>query len=288
MQKNESHIDHRLEERLKALPDLDVEYKKSGDEVWTQLSRSIEASEGGYAAPVVMFSHRRVWMAAAVIFVLFGSTLFMRLYTTGVSVPFGQHNVAELPDGSTVELNAGSEISYKPLWWYVNREVTLEGEAFFEVESGKQFAVVSSAGLTMVLGTSFNVYARNNDYQVTCYTGKVRVVSSGSGHSLDILPREQATLNRDGLLRLSKVKNIEEPVSWKSEMFIFTAKPLNYVFEEIERQYAITIYAGENFDYLYTGNFSRNQSVEQALKMVCRPYGLQFRKTNEGYFIIND
>lgn len=287
MQTNKKHTNHRADERLQALPELDLDYKESGDEVWTRLSRSITGSEEKLPRVVAFSPKRFTWAAAAVVIVLLGSALFMRVYTTRVSASFGQHLVAELPDGSTAELNSGSEITYKPLWWYVNREVTLEGEAFFEVENGKQFEVVSSAGRTMVLGTSFNVFARRDDYRVTCYTGKVRVVSVINGHSMDILPHEQVTLNRDGSLRLSRITNIEEPVSWRNNMFIFTATPLRNVFNEIERQYDITIHSGEDLDYLYSGNFSREQPVEQVLKMVCRPYGLNFRKTSEGFIVSN-
>jgi hypothetical protein len=58
------------------------------------------------------------------------------------------------------------------------------------------------------------------------------------------------------------------------------------VFEEIERQYDVSIIFPGKFHHLYTGNFSRNQPVEQVLKMVCKPYGLEFRKTDQGYEIV--
>jgi ferric-dicitrate binding protein FerR (iron transport regulator) len=289
MQKNESHIKQKIDERLNSLPGLNLEYKKSADEVWTELTRFVETKESERSAPVVRISSRQIWtIAAAIVVVLLASVLFMRLYTTEVYAPFGKHVLAELPDGSQVRLNAGSEINYHPLWWSLIRKVNLTGEAFFEVKKGKKFEVVSKAGSTIVLGTSFNIFARDNNYKVTCYTGKVRVVASQSRHSLDIVPNEQASLNRDGSLRLSKIKNIEEPVSWMNDMFIFTGTPLDFVFDEIERQYDVNITVAEEADYLYTGNFTRNQPLEQVLKMVCRPYGLHFQKTDKGYIIVKE
>jgi transmembrane sensor len=289
MQKKESHIDRKLEEQLNMLPGLDFGFEKSKDEVWAGLSRSIESSGVETSRSVVDLFPRRTWIAAAaVIFVLLGAASFMRLYTTDILASYGEHVIAQLPDGSTVELNAGSEIAYQPFWWFLNREVELEGEAFFEVEKGKTFRVNSPVGTTSVLGTSFNVYARNNEYQVTCYSGKVRVVAAESGHSLDIVPDEQATLTNDGGLRFSALKNKEEVVSWRSAMFMFTSTPIEKVFDEIERQYAVEIEAQELPDLLYSGNFSRNRPLEQVLKMVCRPYGLSYQKSSGGYLIIND
>ncbi|PWD99124.1 FecR family protein [Marinilabilia rubra] len=287
MQRKESHIDKKLDENLNRLPDLNLDFEKSKDEVWAVLSKSIEASGTESSGSLVEMFPGRIWMiAAAAVIVVLGTGLFMRLYTTEVIAPLGEHVLAQLPDGSEVKLNAGSSISYKPFWWPFNRETHLEGEAFFEVKKGEEFEVNSQAGRTIVLGTSFNIYARENQYKVTCFTGKVRVVARQSGHVLEIIPNEQAALNRDGSLRLSKLKNPEEAASWLNDMFVFTGTPLNEVFDEIERQYNIAISEEADLDYLYTGNFSRNQTVEQVLKMVCKPYGLQFRNSGQEFVIV--
>ena len=288
MQRKEPHIDKKLQERLIRLPEINLNYEKSKDEVWADLSESIEASGVEPSGSVVEIFPGRIWLtAAAVVFVLLGTGLFMRLYTAEVNAPFGEHVLTQLPDDSEVKLNAGSSIRYKPFWWRFNRKVHLTGEAFFEVQKGGKFEVNSQAGKTIVLGTSFNIYARDNEYKVSCFTGKVRVVARQSGHVLEIIANEQVTLNNEGSLRLYKMKNIEDAASWMNDMFVFTAMPLNDVFEEIERQYNISISGSEDLDYLYTGNFSRNQSAEEVLKMVCKPYGLQFRKSGQGFVIVN-
>lgn len=264
------------------LPDLDLSFPKSKEQVWAELSHALDtgmASEG--KSPVT----RMLWAMAASIALLLGMATFARFYSKELSAGYGQHISAILPDGSEITLNAGTEVKYHPLWWRFDRKVNLVGEAFFDVAKGKRFDVVSPNGTTTVLGTRFNVYARGDQYEVTCYSGEVRVVSRLSGHVLDITPGEQASLNNDGSLRLSKMKDPKVPVSWMNNMFMFTATPLSVVFEEIERQYAVEIvFKGEN-QYLYTGNFSRNQPVEQVLKMVCRPYGLDFVTTEKGFLI---
>ncbi|MFW5753203.1 MAG: FecR family protein [Marinilabiliaceae bacterium] len=272
---------------LRNIPDLDLTYRKSKQDVWNELSQSIDS--GKEDVSLKHFSTGRIWLSlAASVVLLVAIVAFMRLYSKEIVAERGKHLVTTLPDGSRVTLNAGTIVSYHPLWWTFERKVVLDGEAFFEIEKGKSFDVISSHAKTKVLGTSFNIYARNNHYQVTCYTGKVRVVSTLSGHTLDILPNEQASLNKDGSLRLSKLKNAKISVSWMKDMFIFTATPLDMVFGEIERQYAVEIKIDGEYSYLYTGNFTRNQPVEQVLKTVCRPYGLTFEKTENGYLIVKE
>ncbi|MGQ1891096.1 FecR family protein [Thermophagus sp. OGC60D27] len=265
------------------LPDLDLSYRKSKEDVWRELSHAIDSKQT-ISPEINLFA--RMWRPiAASVIILLGMTLFGRFYTKEITSDVGQHITAVLPDGSKMILNAGSGVSYHPFWWRFDRKVELQGEAFFEVKKGKRFDVVSRNGITTVLGTSFNIYARNDHYQVTCYTGKVRVISLVNGHALNIIPGEQASLNSDGSFRLAKLKDSEEPVSWMNNMFVFTGTPLHLVFEEIERQYAVKIGFDPGIEYLYTGNFTRNQPVEQVLQMVCRPYGLDFEKTPKGYLI---
>jgi len=62
----------------------------------------------------------------------------MRFYTQTITVPKGHHLVAQLPDGSTVDLNADTKLSYHPYWWRFARTVNFEGEGFFKVKKGKK------------------------------------------------------------------------------------------------------------------------------------------------------
>lgn len=85
-----------------------------------------------------------------------------------------------LPDGSTVWLNTGSKITYVAGFSGRNREVDLEGEAYFDVaqQSGKSFIVRSGSLTTRVLGTAFCVKAYKSDsITVTVVEGRVQVNS---------------------------------------------------------------------------------------------------------------
>jgi ferric-dicitrate binding protein FerR (iron transport regulator) len=118
-----------------------------------------------------------------------------------VATASGEKEIIELPDGSTVKLNAGSEITYLADGWDDERTLQLKGEAFFQVKKGSDFQVVTPTGTVTVLGTSFNVRARGEATEVICYTGKVRV-------QLDTV---LATLTPGNAIRVS---NEAAPVRW--------------------------------------------------------------------------
>ena len=226
------------------------------------------------------------WVAAAVIVLFMGLGSFMRLYTAGVEAPAGQHLEAMLPDGSQVNLNAESSISYHPYWWKINRKVKLEGEAFFQVQKGKKFTVASAKGTTQVLGTSFNIFAREDIYKVTCLTGMVKITSK-QGFEAVIKPNSKAEIGPTGQINIQTNIETFPEISWKKNIFIFTATPVDQVFKEIERQYDVNIQAQAEAGIRYTGNFSKDRNVEDILNYVCPALGLKYvRKANGSYFII--
>ena len=90
-----------------------------------------------------------------------------RSYTVTEIAKRGSHLAVTLPDGSKVNLNADSRLTYKPYQWIISRNVELEGEAFFEVKQGKRFSVKSNQNKVNVLGTSFNIFSRPGNYRVT-------------------------------------------------------------------------------------------------------------------------
>lgn len=275
------------EDFLKSLPELDMPYSRSKEQVWHALEKAMRQSgaeaESAPSRPA-MVRLRPLWLSvAAVLLVLFSTTAFFRLYTKTVDAGMGQHLTALLPDGSSIELNAGSVIKYQPLWWRFKREVRFEGEGFFKVQKGQSFEVVSSLGRTIVLGTSFNIYARKHEYKVTCYTGKVRVVSVISGESTDITPNMQAYIQANGRVVSALDENSAATISWMDDMFFFTGTPIQSVFEEVERQYGVRIRVEGQLNDLYSGNFERQRSVEDVMEMICLSMGLSYEKTSAGY-----
>jgi len=262
---------------------LSVEWDESKEDIWAKMEAQMQQTK---PKGKVISLNRSIlqWAVAAVILVLIGTTAFMRFYTEGSMVPDGEHRIVELPDHSKVHLNAGSEVGYHPYWWAFSREVKFEGEAYFEVEKGSRFKVESANGTTTVLGTSFNIYARDENYRVTCLIGKVQVVNADHSSEVFLLPNEKTELVSNEL-RKQAVDAVQD-IAWTNNSFIFTDRPLDEVFAEIERQYNVVIDLPENIKFSYSGNFDKTSDVKQVLGYVCRPFNLNFIEEKAGVFRI--
>jgi transmembrane sensor len=196
----------------------------------------------------------------------------------------GTHLEHQLPDGSQIALNAGSRIRYDQNNFGSERKVNLDGEAFFSVVKGSKFVVSTRNGNVTVLGTSFNVYSRDNEFIVTCVTGKVKVTSDDA--SIVINPGESSRLS-DGKLVSSTVNNTEATTGWIKGEFTYENSPLNQVLGEIERQFNIK-FVGGNFDSRYfTGTFT-NKDLKNTLDIVCIPMGLTYAVGDKGKILIQE
>lgn len=258
-------------------------WEKSQDEIWSILEGKIDAHTR-LRSSFLNISLTK-WTVAASILILFATGSFLRFYSVNIQTPDGQHLVAELPDQSKVDLNAESTLTYYPFWWKITRIVKLEGEGFFEVQKGKKFTVISSKGSTQVVGTSFNIFARDEIYKVTCVTGIVKVKSK-AGFEVVLKPNSKAEIQPGG--KINVLENIQTypEISWKQNIFLFTASPVFQVFREIERQYGVHIESKVDDYSLYTGNFTKDQNVEEILEYVCPALGLKYIRKSVGEYLI--
>ena len=263
-----------------------IPWEKSKAEVWNDLEKKI-TKEDRTTVRVRHLHPNRQWLALAASLVLLLSVSgFMRFYTVKTFCPEGVHTSLQLPDGSTVEINAETHLSYHPYWWFISREVKLEGEAFFQVEKGGKFKVQSSLATTEVLGTSFNVFARGEDYAVTCHTGSVKLSESKTGSAIILSPNERGQMETSGGFSVTKLEGALSSPGWTDNLIMFLSAPLRLVFEEIERQFGIVIETPEGMQQVYSGNFSLNQPVENILSLLCLPFDLEYeRQTGNKYLV---
>jgi ferric-dicitrate binding protein FerR (iron transport regulator) len=209
-------------------------------------------------------------IAAAIIIFLIIS---IQLYTVTVVTPRGKQQTFLLPDKSTVHLNADSRISYRPYLWIVSRSVNLDGEACFEVVSGRRFTVCVAGGKVKALGTVFNVYSRKGMCRVTCHEGSVAAITKDS--SVIISTGMKAVRNGQDWI-VDKSNAAEHAPGWTLGRFEFINTPLQEVVEEIERQYDIRIVRPADINRIYTGAFQRTVRPEEALAIIGKPFGISF------------
>jgi transmembrane sensor len=263
-----------------------IPWDKSKSEIWQKLEEQLE-EESRPKELVRRFLPGRRWLALAASLVLLLSIAgFMKFYTVKTFCPQGVHTALKLPDGSEVELNAYTHLNYHPYWWFISRKVELEGEAFFYVEKGKKFRVISSNATTEVLGTTFNVYARGAEYMVTCHTGRVKVTDAATHESVILSPEEKSVLNRTGGFTVSKIDNQRPEPGWTDNLIMFGSTPLRLVFDEIERQFGIVIETPESMQQVYSGNFSLDQPVENILSLLCLPFDLAYEHQTGNKYLV--
>jgi transmembrane sensor len=260
-------------------------WSRSMEDVWRVVEHRIDRNPLNRLQKLIRLNVFK-YAAAAVVLLLLGGALAVQLYTKTIDTEWGQQLTVILPDASTVKLNAQSQLKYKPLAWVFNRDVKLNGEAFFEVTPGKRFSVTSSLGQTRVLGTSFNIFARDNIYKVICVTGKVEV-KAGKDQRVIISPNNVASFGSDGTLQVAPATDALVNLGWLHNRFIFTATPINEVFKEIERQYGVRLTVKAPVFQLYSGNFIKTERIEEVLELVCPPLGLTFVKhSQKEYYIV--
>lgn len=273
---------------------IEPKWKKSSGEIWAdhfERLTSAATEEIREERGIVIkggFSHFRryaLYYAAAAIIVLLITPL---VYTKNISALRGEHISHTLPDGSEVTINAQSELSYRPLLWYVSRGVKMDGEILFKVKKGSDFIVNSSNGKVRVLGTTFNVISRDSRYEVTCIEGRVevsaktgeaerrRVVISG-GEGVELMENE-------GLMNIP-ANEVVSSISWTQNSFYFTAVPLRDVLDEVARQYNVELRLDSEEEMIYTGNFSGSTSLEEVLEIVTLPFSLKIEKGEKGYLL---
>jgi len=260
--------------------------KKSKAQVWAELEELLEKPVQSQAKVRSIFTYQLKVAASIILMASVGVLAGLRFYTTTVDCLAGEQKSAQLPDGSIVQLNAQSAVKFHPYWWKINRQVELEGEGFFKVKKGEKFTVISTNGSTSVMGTSFNIYARDYDYEVTCLTGKVNVVAKQSQDQIIITPNQMVKLNTNGKLDTNLNVDAKLATQWTSGKFLFTQVPLRKVLAEIGRQYNVTINNTENLNDLYTGSFSKEPNVETVLDLISATFNISYTKSDSGVYTI--
>ena len=178
-----------------------------------------------------------------------------------------------LPDGSRIVLNADSELSYPKAFNDSIREVTLIGEAFFDIKRDvtKPFIVNANNLKIRVLGTSFNVksYSKDERIETTLVTGKVELIKDEETPII-LAPSQKAVFHKkDNKLEIEEVRSLEQVVSWREGKLIFNKTPLQEVVTDLERKYntKIIINSKNLLNYEYTGTFD-NLTIDEVLKLL--------------------
>lgn len=223
---------------------------------------------------IVSVTKNWIFRAAAIFIIGFGISLLYQNYNlvtqtaaNGIKVDF------LLPDNSQVTLNSGSKIDFKKWNWDNNRKIKLDGEAYFRVAKGKKFEVQTNLGTVTVLGTHFDVKARENNFFVSCYQGRVKVNYKTTEI---ILTHGQSVIFDNGKQTNYNSENTQP--EWIDNTIAFHRENLPNIIAEIQRQYNIFIEINANYsNELFTGKIPNN-NIDVALQIIGTTYHLKPNK----------
>ena len=236
----------------------------------------------GYAAAVLV--------GAALVFVFTHTRTLPEQVQGGsfiVQTDNSDRSFTQLPDGSRIWLNKGTKIEYNQQFGIRNRNVLLNGEAYFEVAKNKKLAfIVKTKSIDVTaMGTSFNVnaYDDGNEVTTTLYTGKVNVQSTLTGYKTILNPFEVAVFSKTKDKITTYVFTGSDKPVWMEPEFRFDMLPLIDISKQLERNYNVVfVYRNQKIKHLkFSGTFDRDEKLDEILRVIKI-------NTNIDYAIKND
>lgn len=196
--------------------------------------------------------------------------------------PFGQKSTIYLSDGSIVNLNSGSSVSYLKGFNKDKRQIELSGEAYFEVaqDVNRPFIVIAHGVTTTALGTMFNVNAYSkNEVIVSLSEGKVQIEVHNEHEGFQdqyLVAGEQLAYNND-LKTLKRGLFNPKTNAWKDGVLFFENASQKEVFEALELWYGFSFLISEPFEDEWRINASYdNQNLDWILGSLGYIQGFDF------------
>jgi transmembrane sensor len=224
------------------------------------------------------------------------------LLLTEISAPLGSKTKVVLPDGTKVWLNAGSTIRYNSSFNINNRNITLEGEAYFDVLKNTKipFLVQTPDVTVKVLGTAFNVkaYPKEGSVETTLERGALIVEQTkpdGDHIQTVLAPRQRATLVKQtgkmylsetetqvlkkekvhtldmakGMVLVSKEVETQIFTAWKDNRLVFRNETFESLAVKLERWYGVKIILADNeIKYYHFNGTIENETINDVLDIV--------------------
>ena len=285
----------------KELRDMNIDKEIDVDKAWNKLYSRLNENGLLKETPAIRRSFfRSSYLRIAAVILLFlglGSALLLMNNkgilgpNTIVATADNQKNLqVTLPDGSTVSLNRNTELIYRENFGRHGRNVTLRGEAFFEItpDENNPFVIDAGKAKIKVIGTSFNVITSNPDSAVEVYvkTGKV-MVSAAEGTNNMIL--DQGFIGKmDSKISEKSFNNDPNYLAWKTGMLIYDGQTLEVVFRDLKKVYNMDIVANDPgiLENTWTTNGPvDNQSPETIIRLICISFNLSYAKEGNIYHI---
>jgi len=267
--------------------------KFNTDNAWNKLYGRFEEDELVNLNEIKVISLKRIIAVAASIVILLGFVFISKQYVFNNSLVVCNHSkeikTVILPDGSVVKLNAMAAITYPKKFTKNTREVSFKGEAFFNIERNpeKPFLINVNTAQIKVLGTSFNVFEKNNNaVEVTVKTGKVQLCDcENAGKNITLIEGEKGSLNDKGLVKV--LNDNENFIAWMNKKLVFKSTPLKTVVRDINAAYHSNVSLGDKdiSSMIITTTFD-SLSIDEVLESISLTLNLKVQQQEENTILV--
>ena len=306
------NLDRHLEEAEESSFFM-LDHEIRSEEIFQKISYLKDGKTHSYR-PVAYRKWLKVASSAAA--VIFLAAIYLFLFNqdnqklTYVDTPYGSTKTVQLPDGSTVILNANSRLAYDAEGRAQgNREVWLEGEAFFSVThtvDDQRFIVHANQVDVEVLGTEFNVKNRRSKTQIVLNTGKVKltanieenegeVPSAKDGIGSNVAAEKVVIMQPGELVEFSeetrqfetKIVSPEKYSAWVGNEWVFDQSSLGEAIRMLEDFYGYEIVLSDRVleDSIFTARISSNE-IDVLLEIIAESFELKVTKQQNAIVLI--
>ena len=212
-----------------------------------------------------------------------------------VVVPFGQRHKVLLSDGTLVQLNAGSKLTFPATFSGRTREVYLKGEGYFEVHKNAQkpFIVKTDHIDIKVLGTTFNVSAYEDESSMTTVLveGKVNVSQKDrllANEEYTLAPGQGCFYSVNAKSSVVKNVDVSEHVLWKDGLYNFKDKPLRDVVSRVHKYFnrPIQIDNEKLASTLVSGKLVLSDELGEVMEYLSKTVEGKYEITQDGLFVL--
>ncbi|WP_316734617.1 FecR family protein [Pedobacter aquatilis] len=294
--KNEQTFEEiKLTWQYTALPKTD----ESADALARLKSRiKSEEEEGTVIKGLFPFKWRIITASvAAILIVAFGAYYFLSPFNATstemhmVSTRSGEMKNITLTDGTKISVGPKSILRYPAVFNGNERNIELDGEAYFEVSKNphKPFHVKTADLIVKVLGTHFNVNAKKNQVltTVSLLEGKVEVNLNDDKEDAYLLkPGQELSFDRNSLRVFQRSLDSVNVLGWMSKTLVFSNDKLSDAAVKIENMYGVKIIFADQAtaDTRIYAQF-KGDKLEDVLIIICTPGNLDYRKQGNKIYI---
>ncbi|MEO8148509.1 MAG: FecR domain-containing protein [Bacteroidia bacterium] len=271
------------------------------DAAWNKLKKEIRNQKtkilnpGAYSVSY-RNSNLKIFLrvAAAVVFVALLSTIYLFYFKENIQpVNIASANETKtvlLPDSTSVFLNKNTTLAYT----FTNdkREITLTGEAFFEVkhDEGKPFIIHANDLKIEDIGTAFNVRALENSdsIEIMVTEGEVKLttaINAGYENNCLLRPGQQAVYHKKTKRIVQSVNKDANALAYRTKVFVFENASLQAAVQKLMEVYETEIIINDKIKNCHITSTFKNEKIDAIMDVIATTLNLKLTK-NENKFIL--